>query len=191
MMTKPNYKQIFAIEKKNKEKWLAINPRLPDTSGIYILTREEDGIKYGYIGQAQHILTRLAQHLTGYQHIDLSLKKHGLYSKDNLTGWKVDYQSQRDATLDQMEKAYIKRYANLGYQLRNKTSGGQGEGKSGIADNKPARGYYDGVAQGKKSLRRELNKIIDKYLVITTKVDNKLAQNALNKFYSLLSEDEE
>lgn len=186
-----NYKQLFAIERKNKEKWLAVNPLLPDTSGIYILTREEDGIKYGYVGQAVKILTRLASHLTGYQHIDLSLKKHGLYSKDNPAGWNVTFKKCDKAELDRQEQYYIKLYANEGYQLRNKTSGSQGEGKKGIADNKPARGYYDGIKQGKKSLRRDLNKIIDKYLVIATKVDNKLAQNALQKFYELLKDEEE
>lgn len=35
---------------------------------------DENGFRYAYIGQAVHILTRLAQHLVGYQHIDLSLK---------------------------------------------------------------------------------------------------------------------
>ena len=47
------------------------------------INMDEEGIKYAYIGQAKHILTRLAQHLTGYQHIDLSIRKHGLYSNRN------------------------------------------------------------------------------------------------------------
>ena len=88
-MNYKNYKQRLAIEAKNKNRWLAVNPDLNDKSGIYILTREENGFKYAYIGQAKHILTRLAQHLVTFQRIDLSLKAHGLYSEDNPTGWKV------------------------------------------------------------------------------------------------------
>ena len=71
-----NFRQAKAIESKNKKRLLAINPKLNEQSGIYFLTRvDEDGFKYAYVGQAKHILTRLAQHLVGYQHIDLSLKK--------------------------------------------------------------------------------------------------------------------
>ena len=77
-----HFKKAKAIEKKNKEKWLALNPALNEKSGIYLLTRRDaNGIKYAYVGQAKHILTRLAQHLVGYQHIDLSLKKYA-YMRD-------------------------------------------------------------------------------------------------------------
>lgn len=185
-----NYKQLFAIEQKNKQKWLKVNPALRDVSGIYVLTRKEDDIKYAYIGQAVKILSRLASHLIGYQHIDLSLKKHGLLSYDNPTGWNVTYTEFPEYELDKQEQIYIKYYANMGYQLRNKTSGSQGEGKKGIADNKPSRGYRDGIKQGEKNIKRELNKIINKYLVISTKVDNKLSQRMLEKFYEILDENE-
>ena len=73
-----NYRQIKAIEQKNKQRILAVCSNVTETSGIYILIREENGFKYAYVGQAKHLLTRLAQHLSGYQHIDLSIKKHGL-----------------------------------------------------------------------------------------------------------------
>ena len=49
-----------------------------EDSGIYVFTRQENGFKYAYVGQAKHILTRLAQHLNGYQHIDLSIKNTAL-----------------------------------------------------------------------------------------------------------------
>ena len=56
------FKQAKAIEQKNKKKLLEINPKLDDQSGIYFLIRiDEDGIKYAYIGQAVHLITRLAQ----------------------------------------------------------------------------------------------------------------------------------
>jgi hypothetical protein len=49
-MDKPNYRQIYAIKKKNKERIKAICPDCPNTSGIYFLLREEDGFKFAYIG---------------------------------------------------------------------------------------------------------------------------------------------
>ena len=145
------FRQAKAIEQNNKKRLLEINPNLDDRSGIYFLTREdESGIKFGYVGQAKHILSRLAQHLVGYQHIDLSLKKHGLYSMEsNPYGWKVDFAHIKESDLDEMEQYYIRQFANAGYQLRNKTSGSQGDGKKQIDEYRPAKGYRDGIQQGK------------------------------------------
>lgn len=190
-----NIRQAKAIENKNKKRLLAVNNTLDDKSGIYFLTRtDENGIKYAYIGQAKHILTRLAQHLAGYQHIDLSLKKHGLYSSENPYGWKVGFLHFSLSELDEKEQYYIKQYATGGYQLRNKTAGGQGEGKSQIDEYRPTKGYRDGLAQGRKNLARELNNIIDKHLVVSLKpekANNKVSQKALEKFNGLLSEEQE
>lgn len=70
-----NFRKAKAIEKK-RERLLKVNPALDDKSGIYFLTRtDEDGINYFYIGQAVHIMQRMCSHLTGYQHIDCSIKK--------------------------------------------------------------------------------------------------------------------
>lgn len=189
------YEQIArakAIEKQNKEFMKTINPQLDDKSGIYILTRiDEEGIKYAYIGQAKHILTRLAQHLTGYQHIDLSIKKHGWKSEDNLYGWKVGFLNFLERELDDREQYYIKTYALKGYQLRNKTAGGQGQGKTQIDAYRPVKGYRDGITQGKKTLARELSHIIDKHLTVTLqhgKEHNKVSQKAMEKFNALLDE---
>ena len=100
-----DYRQVKAIEQKNKKMLLALNPNLDDESGIYILLRDdENGIKYAYIGQAKHILTRLAQHLSGYQHIDLSLKKHKFFTEENPYGWRVGFVHCPIADLDEMEK---------------------------------------------------------------------------------------
>lgn len=189
-MGKPNYKQIYAIEKKNREKLLAVNPKLDDGSGIYFLTRtDENGFRYAYIGQAIHILTRLAQHLVGYQHIDLSLKKHGLYAGNNPYGWKIGFLHFPKQELDKQEQHYIKAYADYGYQLRNKTSGSQGEGKAKIDDYRPAKGYRDGLEQGKKNLARELSSIAEKHLKIELRADkanNKVSQKQYEKFMDLL-----
>lgn len=186
-----NYRQIKAIGKKNKDKILKVCPTVPETSGIYILYRYENGFKFAYVGQAKHLLSRLAQHLTGYQHIDLSLKKHGLYSEVNPQGWAIRYLECRQDELDELEKHYIKEMANKGYQLRNKTNGGQGEGKQGIADNKSAKGYYDGLAQGYKNAQKYVANLFEKHLNYSKKSDkpNKLQEKALEKFEDFLNWD--
>lgn len=179
-----------AIEQKNRKRLLEVNESLDDGSGIYFLTRtDENGIKYAYIGQAKHILTRLAQHLVGYQHIDLSLKSHGLYSVDNIYGWKIGFLHFPLEKLDEKEQYYIKQYAVNGYQLRNKTGGGQGKGKEKIDEYRPTKGYYDGLKQGRKNLARELSGIIEKHLVISLKSEkqgNKVSQKQYEKFMDLL-----
>ncbi len=194
-----NIAKAKAIERKNKERLLKVNPKLNDKGGIYFLLRtDEQGFKYAYIGQScesNGILTRLAQHLAGYQqHIDLSLKKHGLYSEDNPCGWRVEFLNFPDSELDEKEQYYIKQYALNGYQLRNVSLGGQGEGRNMINDTKPARGYRDGVRQGRKNLAKQLKHIIDTHLTVTIrpeKQNNKVSVKALEKFNSLLEESEE
>lgn len=189
---KANIAKAKAIERKNKERLLKINPKLNDGSGIYFLKRvDENGIKYAYIGQAKHILTRLAQHLVGYQHIDLSMKNHGLFSLENQYGWKIGFLNFPEDELNEQEQYYIKAYAQYGYQLRNKTAGGQSEGKDKINEFRPAKGYRDGLAQGRKNLAHELSHIIDKHLVVQLKPEksgNKVSQRAFEKFKELLSE---
>lgn len=172
---------------------LDLYPTITEESGIYFLTRiDENGIKYAYVGQAKHILNRLAEHMNDYkQHIDLSLKKHGLFSSANENGWKIGWLHFPLSQLDEMEKHYIKQYADKGYQLRNKNTGGQGEGKSQIDEYRPTKGYRDGLAQGRKNLAKELRSIIDKHLVITLKpekANNKVSIRQFEKFYELLGE---
>lgn len=188
-----NYRQVKAIERQNKERILRTNPYVDENSGIYFLTREdENGIRYAYIGQAKHLLSRLADHLKGYQHIDLSLKKHGLYSTKNFYGWKIGFEHFELEELDAKEQFYIREYAGLGYQLRNKTAGGQGAGKQQIDEYKPAKTYRDGLKQGKKSLAKELSTIIEKHLEISlkqSKTGNKISMKQLEKFWELLNEE--
>ena len=187
-------RQIKAIEKQNKKRLLAVNPKLNDESGIYFLTRtDEDNISYFYIGQAVHIITRLAQHLVGYQHIDLSIKKRGLYSADNPYGWKVNFMHYPKDELDKLEQYWILEYTKRGYQCRyNKTGGGQGEGKEKINEFRPAKGYRDGIKQGRINLARELSSIAEKHLEIRIKPEkqnNKVSQKQFEKFNQLLNED--
>lgn len=189
-----NVAKAKAIEKKNRERILEVNPHIDDGSGIYFLTRtDEDGFRYAYIGQAVNLLSRLAGHLKGYQHIDLSIKSHGLYSTDNIYGWKIGFMHYPAEQLDKWEQYWIKKYADVGYQLRNKTSGSQGEGKKQIAEYKPPKGYRDGIQQGRINLARELANIADKHLVIslkTEKQNNSVSQKQYQKFMELLREGE-
>lgn len=193
-MNYQNIKRAKAIERQNKERLLKVNPKLDDESGIYFLTREdENGFRYAYIGQALHIAQRLCGHLVGYQHIDLSLKKHGLYSENNPYGWKVNFMHYPKDMLDEMEQTWIKRYADQGYQLRNKTSGSQGEGKAQIDDYRPQKGYRDGLAQGYKNAVRDIKGIIDKHLIVSLKpekVNNKMSQKQFEKFKEILGKED-
>lgn len=189
-MVYKNYKQRMAVENNYKKKLLQIDPTLSDTSGIYFFTREDsNGFKYAYIGQAKHILSRLAEHFTGYQHIDLSIKKHGIYSNDNPEGWRINYIEYPEIELDKMEQYYIKQYADNGYQLRNKTCGGQGVGKKQIADSRPIKGYRDGLIQGRKNASREIARLFEKHLNYSKKSDkpNKNQEKALAKFEEFLN----
>lgn len=183
--------QIKAIEKKNRQRFLAVNPELNDEPGIYFLVREENGYRYGYVGKASvSVLGRLAQHLSGWQHIDLSLKSHGLYSEDNPTGWRVGFKNFPKEVLDEKEQFYIKKYANAGYQMRNKNAGGT-DGSSKINDYRPAKGYRQGIQAGKKQLARSLKDIIDKHLVVNLKPEkqnNKISQKQEKRFWEMLDE---
>lgn len=186
-------KKALAIERQNKEKILKLKPFITEESGIYVFSRkDENGIKYAYVGQAKHLLTRVAQHLSGYQHIDLSIKKRGFKSIGNPTGWDFTIIFIEESKLDEYEQAFIKSYAGNGFQLLNKTAGGQGEGKVQIAEYKPSKTYRDGLRQGKIALSRDLKHIMDKHLTIElkpSKKGNKTSEKALEKFMSLLEED--
>lgn len=187
-----NYKNIAkvkAIENQNKKRLLAVNPKLNDESGIYILWRTEI---HGYVGQSVGILTRLAQHLVGFQHIDLSMKKHGLFSEKNKGGYKIDFIHCSKSELDDKEREYIQKAIDNGWVLKNKTSGGQDDKKEKIADFRPSKGYRDGIKQGKINLARELSSIAEKHLKIEIREDkknNKVSQKQFEKFKELMNED--
>lgn len=192
-MPNVNYKQLYAIKKNNEKRILSVCPRMKNQSGIYFYTRtDENGISYFYIGQSVDCLERNVSHLSGYQHIDLSIKKRGFYSGENPYGWKLDFIHYPREKLDEMEQYWILEYTKKGYQCRyNKTAGGQGAGKEKINEFKPAKGYYDGIKQGKKSLAKELSHIAEKHLEIRLKPEkqgNKVSEKQYEKFMDLISE---
>ena len=186
-----NMRQIYAIKSKNRKRILEVCPDMKRESGIYFYTRtDENGISYFYIGQSVDCLERSISHLTGYQHIDLSIKKRGFYSEKNPYGWKLNVMYYPKSELDKWEQYWILEYTKKGYQCRyNKTAGGQGEGKEKINEFKPSKGYRDGIQQGKKVLARELSAIAEKHLIIRLKPEkeyNKVSQKQYEKFMDLL-----
>lgn len=190
-MPNVNYKQLYAIKKNNEKRILSVCPRMKNQSGIYFYTRtDENGISYFYIGQSVDCLERNISHLSGYQHIDLSIKKRGFYSEENPYGWKLDFIHYPREKLDEMEQYWILEYTKKGYQCRyNKTAGGQGTGKEKINEFKPTKGYYDGIKQGKKVLAKELSHIAEKHLEIRLKPEkqgNKVSEKQYEKFINLL-----
>lgn len=189
-MSYQNFRQIKAIEQKNKQRLLEVNPELNEDSGIYFLTRTDElGIRHAYVGLARHVLTRLAQHLSNYQYIDNSIRKHGLYSEDNPYGYKVNFLNCLENELEEKERYYITQYGLNGYQMKNRDTGG-GAGKQEIGDRKQPKTYREGIQAGKKSLARQLSSIAEKHLKIEIrddKKDNKISQRQFEKFKELLN----
>lgn len=183
-----NYKQIYAIKKTNENRILAVNSNVPERSGIYILTRYENGFYYAYIGQAVNLLERLASHLMGYQHIDLSIKKHGLFSNENPTGWDINFIECPANELNEKEQEYILKYGKT-HQLRNKTTGSQGVGKKSI-ETTERKGYNQGLANGYKKAQKEIAKLFEKNLKVEIQgSSNKLKERAMEKFNLFLKID--
>ena len=186
-----NIAKIKAIDRKNEQRLLAVNPKLDNGSGIYFLTRRdsETGIRFSYVGQARHIKDRLLQHLRNYQRIDISLKSHGLYSKDNPDGWDINFLHFPIEELDEKERYYITLYAKQGYQSRNIDTGG-GKGKRELGERKQAKGYRDGLKQGRKNCSREVAHLFEKHLDYKTKSDppNRYQKQAMEKFNDFLNE---
>jgi hypothetical protein len=182
-----NYEERIKQENENKRQILSVCPNANNQSGIYIMTRYENGFKYCYVGQAKHLLDRLQSHLSSFQHIDLSIKKHKLYSEDNPTGWKIGCLFFPESELNEKEQYYIKLYANNGYQMRNKTSGSQGVCKKILGEQQERKGYYDGIAQGEKKTKAKLKEYFDKYLEVsvkppTSKIKERKLLEFLNNF---------
>ena len=191
-MTYKNYAQVRAIQTKYREEIKKVCPRIDDGPGIYFLTRtDENGINYFYIGQAVRLLTRMCSHMTGYQHIDLSLRKRKWYSEENPYGWRLNFKHYAVKDLDDMEQHWILEYTKKGYQARyNKTSGSQGQGKEKINEFRPAKGYRDGLKQGRKNCSREVAHLFEKHLDYKTKSDppNRYQKQAMEKFNDFLNE---
>lgn len=186
-----NLAKIKAIDSKNEKRILAVNPNVDNKSGIYFLTRKdtETGIRFSYVGQARHLMSRLLQHLRGFQRIDISLKAHGLYSEDNPDGWNINFMHFPLEQLDEKERYYITLYAKQGYQSRNIDTGG-GKGKRELGERKQPKTYMQGIQRGRIIASKEIAHLFDLHLDYKAKSDppNKNQQKAIEKFESFLQE---
>ena len=183
-----NWKQLYAVKAKNKNRLLAVNPQLNNQPGIYFLTRtDENGISHAYVGLAHHVLDRLCQHLSTYQYIDNSIRRHGFYSDDNPYGYKVNFINCDEKDLEEKERYYITLYARQGYQMKNIDTGG-GAGKQELGERKPTKGYRQGIDAGYRKASKEVSHLFDLHLDYRTKSDkpNKNQEKAAEKFQNFL-----
>jgi hypothetical protein len=91
--------------------------------------------------------------------------------------------------LDEREQYWIKWNADNGYQLRNKTTGSQGEGKSAIGEGKSPKGYREGLVQGRKNTQKEIKELFDKYLTYDIKgKPGKIKTRKYDEFTAFLNE---
>ena len=195
-MAYKNYRQVMAIKMSNESRIKKICPDIQDKPGIYFFYRQDElGILHGYVGQATNsVLSRCAEHLSGYQYIDLSIRKHKLVSNDNPYGWKLKiegYESDKDK-LNEYERKYILHYAKT-HQLKNVLSGGQDGGRIEIGETKAKKGYREGIKQGEENTRKFIANLFEKHLNVSTKSDtlNKNQEKALEKFNNFLKGEEE
>lgn len=191
-MSKLNYKKIYAMKAEQENRIKKICPNIPYSSGIYVFYRtDEANIRRAYCGQAVNLCERCASHLSEYDHIALSLKKHKFYNEDNPHGWKLQFKTCPRNELDEREIATIKQFADAGYQMYNVTAGGQSTGKQVTGQYKQPKTYTEGVHTGRKNMARELSHIIDTHLTVSLKKEkqnNKVSQRAFEKFNELLEE---
>ena len=101
-----NYRQIYARKAECEKRIKEVCPQCPDRPGIYAFYRTDPDthIRFAYIGQARSLISRIAQHLQEYDHLALSLKKRGIYNKEeNPHGWMIRYVECSLADLDEKE----------------------------------------------------------------------------------------
>lgn len=162
-------------------------------SGIYLYERtDEKGISFFYCGQAKDIFSRQVSHWNGYEHIDISMRKRKFKSSKNPYGWtfKILEYCPFDK-LDEREQYYIMKYLKEGRQTYNVGYGGQKSKDSQIREQKPNRGYLDGLKQGRKNAVREVKVFFDKYLDYSVKGgSNKIKERKYNEFKEWLKDEE-
>ena len=179
----------------NQQRIKRVVPDINNKSGIYVFIRYENNIKYAYVGQAKHLLDRLSGHLSSYQHIDLSIKKHGLgvhdLTDESKKKWNILFFEYPIEKLDEMEQKYIVNCANKGFQLYNHTTGSQSSDKKGLKENQ-RKGYRQGVEYGYNKAKKEIANLFEKHLNYNVKKEgNKNQEKALAKFEEFIEIDKE
>ena len=186
-----NYRQIIKIKAEYEKKIRQLCPDVTDNAGIYVFWRiDENGFKFGYVGQALHLCKRLVDHMMCYQHIDNSIRKHKLYDEEkNSHGYHIEIIEEcAPEDLDERERYWIKYYADQGYQMRNKTSGGQDGEKSALGGGKSPKGYRDGLTRGYENARKDVSKLFTNYLTYAINgKPGKRKTDAYDKFTEFLN----
>ena len=189
-----NYRQIYARKAECERLIKEVCPQCPDRPGIYAFYRTDPdtNIRFAYIGQARSLISRISQHLQEYDHIAFSLKKSGIYNKEeNPHGWMIRYVECSLEDLDEKETEFIKQWADAGFQLLNKTGGSQSEGKVVFDNKRQARGYFDGKEAGYLMARKEVAHWFSLHLNVSMKKPTKNAEKALSKFQDFINLEEE
>lgn len=185
-----NFRELFRVQKELEKLLKQLCPDLDHKSGIYFWIRKEEGKNCAYIGKSGDLMKRSVSHLQGNkQRLDGSLKKRGLYSKDNTLGWQLFVMHFPENKLDEMERYYIEKYKNAGYEMYNIESGGA-DGKTIIGDRKGPMGYHDGLKQGYLNARKEVAHWFELHLECTIKGKNtKNKEKAFEKFINFITLD--
>ena len=188
-----NYRQIYARKAECERRIKEVCPDITNRPGIYIFYRTDTDscLRFCYIGQAKRLTERCAQHLREYDHIALSLKKRGFFDpinpEANPGGWKLSvWECSGLDALDNAEIEAIREYANNGYQLFNRTAGGQGDGKVIFDNKRQSKTYREGLAQGYTNARREVAHWFNLHLAVSMKKPTKNAEKALAKFQEFI-----
>lgn len=182
-----NYRVRMARELAENNKLKKMGYFVPKTSGIYIFARNE---QFAYIGQAKDLQRRIIDHIISYnQHIDISLKKRGLFNQDNAKGWLLTWEECSSDELDSKEREYIAEWLDKGATLYNITSGGQDAGKTDINQRKPSKTYKQGVEYGREQERAKMRQFFEKYLDVTIKgTPNKIKEKKLQEFLEMMKD---
>lgn len=188
-------KQRWAILREYEKQILNINNTIPHKSGIYLFYRyNENDEPCVYIGQSIDILRRCAEHCcvkAKDTHIDKSLYKHGLYSKENTNGWKVKILIIcSKENLDYYEKQYIDFYNNdKNFIVYNVTGGGQIDKETDInkRQEKKLKSYKNGKNLGAEKVKEQIRIYFEKYLDVVIKgKSNKIKERKLEEFIKFI-----
>lgn len=181
-----NYNQYRVIKKKMELKISKNYPNIKNQSGIYMFCRV-----VAYIGKSSEkdgILGRCASHCIDHkQHIDNSIHSRKL-TCDGGQWHIVPLAYCKGSQVDEMERKFISEYQAKGYELLNIESGGT-TGKSDINERKLGKGYYEGIAQGKKKTLEQVKTYFEKYLDFSIKgKPNKIKERKFQEFADFLAD---
>lgn len=188
-----NYKTIYAMKSANEKRILQLCPNMKHESGIYVWHRvDEEGYGRFYAGQSIDLLGRNTQHLLQYDHLGLSIRKHGLKSTTRPYGWELEYFTCKANELNDLEQKTIREWLSKGMIPYNITGGSQGVGKTDINERQPTKNYHDGLKQGYSNAMRDIKVFFDKYLDYSIKdKTNKIKERKYQEFTELLGKGEE